>query len=232
MFSNEILNKMSKLKALSGLKSAEGEYNLVARVKSAPKGQFLYARNSIREIKLGAKGRDGDKVYTIRESAENTQGGFRLWCSCRHAYFNGFGKCCKHIQKLLIQYTWMYKFGFMFTNDLIIYSPESVARALLAMKEPLYPKVPIPKVNKALHEKTINECFDEEDAQEEQWRDAPFNTAYNDAGNPNWEDTSVKYVKNSAQERWAKLEREFHEVDGSYDDDAYLLATARDWGDL
>lgn len=127
MFSMKTLEKMSRHQKRFGLRDSDRNLNLVARIRSTLKGKYLTARGTA----LGAKGGGADVVYEIRQAAKGSQGPIRLYCSCPdQLYRKGFGRTCKHVDKLMIEFPDMQNNDLMYTNEVILYDPEAVNEAL------------------------------------------------------------------------------------------------------
>jgi hypothetical protein len=133
MFSPLTLAKMKFHKDHWKKRSRVKELNLVARIRSTEKGTYLTAHVGGEDIPLGALGAGANTVYMIREAAPGTQGTFRLYCSCPDQLHNrGWGNACKHIEKLMLEYPEFKARDSMFTNEVIIYDPAAVERAVEA----------------------------------------------------------------------------------------------------
>ena len=127
MFSIKTLEKMARHQKRFGLCDRSRKPNLVARVRSTPKGEYLTAKG----IPLGAKGGGANTVYEIRQAAYGWQGPIRLYCNCPDQFHRkGFGRACKHIDKLLLEFPDMQAQGLMYTDEIILYDPEAVEEGL------------------------------------------------------------------------------------------------------
>jgi len=144
MFSTQTRAKMLRLKLAYGKTSLDKQFNLVARVLPTEQGKYLQAQTTAGPVALGAKGAGAEVPYEIREAAKWAQGPFRLYCSCPdQLHGKGFGRPCKHIEMLMLEYPEFQAKDLMFTEreDLIIYDPEAVERAIQVMLDRTKPLV-------------------------------------------------------------------------------------------
>lgn len=127
MYTEQQIVKMKKTQKRTPFRNLDGQHNLVARVRSTPKGRRL-----MRDGKpVGSKGLDGRRLYVIREAKHGCHStGMDLYCSCPAQKFHAhYGHPCKHILLLLEQFAWMQVEGVVETKSVIIYEPDAIVRA-------------------------------------------------------------------------------------------------------